>query len=311
MSGAAGEPARITDRVARLRALDPEYRSPLPPPPRSAKIELTSRCNYRCVFCASHLRANPHHDMPWTLYERVAGELKSAGVEQLGLFYIGESLLYPRIEEAVRYAKRECKFPYVFLTTNGSLATGDRMARLMSAGLDSVKFALNFADDAQLVQCGGAPRITAARLVGNVLGACDRRDEVKAQTGHRCRVSASSLSYDAAQPERMAGLLARLARRIDEHYWLPVYGRPEHGCGTRATARKELPCWPLFTEAHITAGGRLSACPLDHSARFHVGDLTRTPFREAWHSAAMQALRAAHLAGDVGSTVCAACVGYD
>jgi radical SAM protein with 4Fe4S-binding SPASM domain len=71
-----------------------------------------------------------------------------------------------------------------------------------------------------------------------------------------------------------------------------------------------LPCWALFTEAHVTCEGKLSACSLDASPRFHMADLTTTPFREAWHETRLQALRAAHLAGVVHGTVCEKCIAY-
>ena len=65
--------------------------------------------------------------MDWALFTRVAGELREAGVEQLGLFYIGESFLCDWLPEAVRYAKRACGYPYVFLTTNGVAASRERI----------------------------------------------------------------------------------------------------------------------------------------------------------------------------------------
>jgi len=45
--------------------------------------------------------------------------------------------------------KQELKFPYVFLTTNGSLATHKWVEACFRAGLDSLKFSVNAADDAQ------------------------------------------------------------------------------------------------------------------------------------------------------------------
>lgn len=319
MSDAAGRPARVTDRIERLRKLEGDLRSPTPPAPRSAKIELTSRCNYECRFCASHLRNIRRHDMAWPLFVRLAHELRESGVEQLGLFYIGESLLYARLEDAVRYAKQDCGYPYVFLTTNGSLATADRIRGLMRAGLDSVKFALNFADGEQLAHGAGVPADMLDAVARNVMWACDARDEFEAQTGKRCLVSASSLRYDDAQPRRMAVLLNPLVARLDEHYWLPVYGRPAmwRPCNPDATpalssalSRKDVPCWPLYTEAHITADGWLSACGLDSSSRFHAADLNTCSFRQAWHAPALRTLRKAHLKGDLSATPCAHCVGY-
>ena len=310
---------RITERIDRLRALEGAARSATPLPPRSAKIELTSRCNYACRFCASHLRDGTRRDMAWDLYTRIAGELRSAGVEQLGLFYIGESFLYPRLEEAVRYAKQDCGYPYVFLTTNGCLATKDRVVEVMRAGLDSLKFALNFADEDQFARGAGMPGETLAIVTRNILDACDTRDALQAETGRRCLVSASSLQYDDGQPARMKALLERLVPRLDQHYWLPMYGRSAtwrscvadpHMPGNDAVHRKDLPCWPLYTEAHVTADGMLCACSLDHSARFHAEDLKRCSFIEAWHAPAFAALRKAHLSGDVSATACTQCVGY-
>jgi hypothetical protein len=319
MNGAAGISARITERIERLRTLEGDLRSATPPVPRSAKIELTSRCNYACRFCSSHLRNGRQHDMPWPLYTRLAQELRRAGVEQLGLFYIGESLLYPRLEDAVRYAKQDCGYPYVFLTTNGSLATVDRVTALMRAGLDSLKFALNFADGEQAAHGAGIPQDMVYAVARNVMWACDARDAFEAQTGKRCVVSASSLKYDDDQPRRMAPLINQLTARLDQHYWLPIYGRAAtwqpcirdtKGLSPSALARKDVPCWPLYTEAHITVDGRLSACGLDHAPRFHMADLNAVCFADAWHSPAFRSLREAHLRGDVSATPCAQCVGY-
>jgi MoaA/NifB/PqqE/SkfB family radical SAM enzyme len=39
----------ITDRIDAITKIPPEYLVPAPPAPRSVKIELTQRCNYRCL----------------------------------------------------------------------------------------------------------------------------------------------------------------------------------------------------------------------------------------------------------------------
>jgi MoaA/NifB/PqqE/SkfB family radical SAM enzyme len=122
----------ITDRIGHLAALAPEYRSPVPPVPKSVKIELSGRCDFQCFFCASHTRPRERSDMPWELYTRRARELRELGVEQLGMFYLGESFLCDWLSDAIRYAKRECGFPYVFLTTNGRLATAARLRECIS-----------------------------------------------------------------------------------------------------------------------------------------------------------------------------------
>ena len=83
--------------------------------------------------------------------------------------------------------------------------------------------------------------------------------------------------------------------------------------GERAFApglRAPLPCWSAFTEGHVTAEGKLSACCFDATANWTMGDLTKTEFMRAWNSAPFVALREAHLKGDVRGTVCEKCVAY-
>jgi hypothetical protein len=312
----------ITTRIDRLAALASETRSPTPPVPKSVKIELTGRCDFQCFFCASHTRPREKSDMPWEVYTRRVRELRELGVEQLGMFYLGESFLCDWLSEAIRYAKRECGYPYVFLTTNGRLATAARVRECMLAGLDSLKFAVNCCGPAQLHAVARVEPGEFHVIVRNIRDARRVRDEIKHETGHRCGLYASSLLYDESQRSRMNPVLLDILPYVDEHYWLPLFGYP----GTAATATasrlapaaadraeiklKPLPCWPLFKEGHITWDGRLSACCLDHAARFHMGNLGETPFLEAWHSPAFQQLREAHLRQDVRGTACENCIAY-
>ncbi|MDH4059866.1 MAG: SPASM domain-containing protein, partial [Aquincola sp.] len=129
-----------------------------------------------------------------------------------------------------------------------------------------------------------------------------------------------------AQQAKMEALLdARVRPYVDQHYWLPLYSMGafattrEEELGYRPTAgnqgrigalREPLPCWSAFTEGHVTAEGKLSACCFDATANWTMGDLTQLPFMQAWNSLAFTRLRDAHLRKDVRGTVCEACVAY-
>jgi len=314
---------RITERIDRITLLTETCRSETPPVPKSVKIELTARCDLKCFFCASAIRLREKADMSWNFFTRITGELRELGVEELGMFYLGESFLLPWLSQAIEYAKRDCGFPYVFLTTNGRLATADRVRACMEAGLDSLKFSFNFADAAQFTEVTGMKGRAHEHIVRNLKHARTVRDEVEARTGERCGLFASSIQYDGEQRGRMAAAVAEIRPYVDEHYWLPLYGQPRPmSCtgGTRQSAgnpgrigalRKPVPCWSLFTEGHITYDGRLSACCFDHDARFNMGDLQTNGFMQAWHSEKFRALRRANLAEDVSGTVCERCVAYE
>lgn len=314
--------AKITERIDRITRLDPEFRSPAPPIPRSVKIELTARCDFQCFFCASAMRLRDKADIDRDFFRRILREMRDLGVEEIGLFYLGESFLCPWLPEAVRYAKQDCGYPYVFLTTNGRMATPERVRACMEAGLDSLKFSFNFADADQFMQVTNVRKIDFHKVEANLKEARAVRDAVEAATGHRCGLYASSIRYDDEQQTRMEAAVERILPFVDEHYWLPLYGQAGLTSGAQGTVptagnqgrigalRKPLPCWSLFTEGHITYDGRLSACCFDHDGRFDMGDLKVQSFSQAWHGANFQRLRAANLAEDVRGTVCEKCIAY-
>jgi MoaA/NifB/PqqE/SkfB family radical SAM enzyme len=309
---------RITERIDRITLLAGGYRSPTPPVPKSVKIELTARCDFRCFFCASGLRLRDKGEIDRAFFRRVLKEMRGLGVEEIGLFYLGESFLCRWLPEAIDYAKRECGYPYVFLTTNGRMATPERVRACMEAGLNSLKFSFNFADAAQFAQVTGVRAADFERVEANLKAASRVRDE----GGYRCGIYASSIRYDDEQLARMQAAVQRILPYVDEHYWLPLYGQAGLTSGAQGTVptagnqgrigalRKPLPCWSLFTEGHITYDGRLSACCFDHDGRFGMGDLNAQSFLEAWHSARFQQLRRANLAEDVRGTACESCIAY-
>ena len=315
----------ITERIDNVTRIPPEYLKPVLPAPRSVKIEISPRCNYRCGFCALRSReVQPKWDMDFGLFKRITREMRDAGVEEVGVFYLGESFMNPRLlVDCIAYLKKDLAMPYVFLTSNASMAFPEAVEECMKAGLDSLKWSMNAADEAQFEQVMAVSGKLFHRALDNVKSAWDARK----RGGYRTRLYASSIRYDGAQLEQMETLLAeRIRPYVDEHYWLPLYSmgafatQREEELGYRPTAgnqgrigalREPLPCWSAFTEGHVTAEGKLSACCFDATAHWTMGDLTRQPFMEAWNSAAFAALRAAHLKQDVRGTVCEQCIAYD
>lgn len=314
----------ITDRIDAVTAIPPERLCAAPRAPRSVKIEITPRCNYRCGFCALRSReVQPRWDMDFGLFRRITREMRDAGVEEIGVFYLGESFMAPNLLlDCIRYLKGEIGMPYVFLTSNASMAFPEAVEACMDAGLDSLKWSVNAADEAQFEAIMGVSGKLFARALDNIRAA----HEVRAAGGYGTKLYASSIRYDGAQQQAMERLLAERVRPyVDQHYWLPLYSmgafatQREEELGYRPTAgnqgrlgrlREPLPCWSAFTEGHVTAEGKLSACCFDATANWTMGDLTKQSFMDAWHSPAFVRLREAHLRRDVSGTVCAQCIAY-
>lgn len=314
----------ITERIDNITRIPPEFRHAQPPAPKSVKIEISPRCNYRCGFCALRTREiQPKWDMDFRLFQRITREMREAGVEEIGVFYLGESFMNPRLlVDCIAWTKQELRFPYVFLTSNASMAFPEAVEACMQAGLDSLKWSVNAADEAQFEQIMGVSGKLFHRALDNIRAA----HGLRAAGGFKTGLYASSIRYDGEQQLRMEALLReKVLPWVDSHYWLPLYSmgafatQREEQLGYRPTAgnqgrigalREPLPCWSAFTEGHVTAEGRLSACCFDATAHWTMGDLNEMPFMTAWHSENFTRLRAAHLKKDVRGTVCENCIAY-
>jgi organic radical activating enzyme len=212
----------ITARIDAITAIPEAYRTATPPCPNSVKIELTARCDFKCFFCATGYKLRDRADMDFDLLARLLAEMREAGVEEIGLFYLGESFLYKKLPDAVALAK-ELGYPYIFLTTNGRLAKPERVRECMAAGLDSLKFSFNWGS---AEQCKEITQVDAFdTVVANIKAARTMRDAVEAETGHRCGLYASSILYDGEQQERMEAAVVEVSPYLDEHYWLPLYNQ--------------------------------------------------------------------------------------
>jgi MoaA/NifB/PqqE/SkfB family radical SAM enzyme len=314
----------ITARIDNVTRIAKEFLRADPPAPRSVKIEISPRCNYRCGFCALRTRAEqPNSDMDFDLFRRITREMRDAGVEEIGVFYLGESFMNPELlTDCIRYLKQDIAMPYVFLTSNASLSTPDAVEECMRCGLDSLKWSVNAADEAQFAKVMGVAPKLFRRALENIKAAWAVREAKRYATG----LYASSIRYDGEQQRKMEALLSAHVRPyVDEHYWLPLYSmgafatQRERELGYRPTAgnqgrldalRDPLPCWSAFTEGHVTADGKLSACCFDATANWTMGDLNQASFMQAWNSPAFVALREAHLKRDVRGTVCEQCLAY-
>jgi MoaA/NifB/PqqE/SkfB family radical SAM enzyme len=314
----------ITARIDATTRIPATHQRSDPPAPRSVKIEISPRCNYRCGFCALRTReVQPKWDMDFSLFQRITREMREAGVEEIGVFYLGESFMNPRLlVDCIRYLKQDIAMPYVFLTSNASMAFPEAVDACMNAGLDSLKWSVNAATEEQFEKIMGVAGKLFHRALDNIQSAWEVRRDKKYTTG----LFASSIHYDGEQLAKMEKLLTERVRPyVDQHYWLPLYSmgafatQREEQLGYRPTAgnqgrldalREPLPCWSAFTEGHVTSEGKLSACCFDATANWTMGDLNQQSFMEAWNSAPFVALRSAHLRKDVRGTVCENCIAY-
>lgn len=99
------------------------------------QIEITSRCNLRCKYCASPYLARPKMDMSEAHYRRALELVLECrdeyGQRSLNLAGIGESTMHPQFIDFVRLAREELGEGFdLVLATNG-LLVDDAMAQAL------------------------------------------------------------------------------------------------------------------------------------------------------------------------------------
>jgi MoaA/NifB/PqqE/SkfB family radical SAM enzyme/pimeloyl-ACP methyl ester carboxylesterase len=130
--------------------------------PVFANIEITTRCNFRCKYCAKAFSNKEGMDMDPDTFKRILDLLPHA--YRITLVGLGEPLLHPRLTEFVEIAsslKRR-----VGLVTNANLLDKAISKELISAGMDSIAFSLDTVnqDAAASVRSGS----DIEQIIGNI-----------------------------------------------------------------------------------------------------------------------------------------------
>ncbi|PLY08703.1 MAG: hypothetical protein C0626_12710 [Arcobacter sp.] len=110
---------------------------------RRVAIAITTFCNLTCTWCyrfdSKYKKILDKHMKIETLQKIIDNTKGNFRLTHLA--GLGEPLMYPHLEEAIKIVKRKSK--HVKITTNGSLITKDDVNRLSKAGLTHIEFSID------------------------------------------------------------------------------------------------------------------------------------------------------------------------
>jgi radical SAM protein with 4Fe4S-binding SPASM domain len=288
--------------------------------PLSAQIDLTYRCNERCVHC--YLDHDDHGEMTTGELKKLLDELASAGVLFLTLSG-GEILLRKDFFEILEYA-RELTF-CVKLKTNAILIREAEAERIRLLNVDSIQVSIYShrpeVHDAITKVPGSLKRsLDAIRFLkaqGLKVIVADVLMRQNAEDYPKVRALAEELgaefTLDPTITPKMDGDRSILGLNAGEIALQKVFrdqalvGNVEEFCAPPSKADGDdfeaLPCSAGHTACYISPYGDVYPCvqfPLPS------GNVRRTPFFEIWqHSEALNEVRSIRL-GDL--TTCSHCV---
>ncbi len=219
-------------------------------------VELTSRCNVACSYCDVNrgLRRGARDLDPAVVARLIE---TSPTVRTLLPFQWGEPLLYPALDEVLAHATRRGVRSY--LTTNGTLLDGARLARLADAGLTRLTVSLDGSPESHVARRGYAQAPVLARLA-------------EARAAQRRLGLAVRLDVSMVVDESVAGELdafrSRLAPLCDRVQFIP---RLRTGRRTRACRE------PWRGALVVLSDGRVTACCADQDGALDLGRVDTRP----------------------------------
>ncbi len=313
-----------------------------------AYFEVTNACNFRCDFCPMHVSARKTRHMDLALFQKGVDDIvRDEVTDTVGFHILGEPLLYPRIYEALAYAKS--KGLRTELNTNGSLLTADRVDGLAEAGLDQLAISVQVTD-AQEHECRGT-ELGFGEYYGRVMEAIRRIKRGRGRTDVvLCSMNTSTQEYfDIDVPMRVNGrrgaFRASLARFILDVYaaldkrlsqeiveaalgrlnltfpqfiriepGVLVYAQPFGDWGNAFTSRKVHParmgfCGYALTNVGVLNSGEVTICCVDYDGRTSLGDLQTDSLASLLSSEKAQAIREGYEKMRVVHPYCQRCMG--
>ena len=267
-----------------------------PPLPRNMMVELSNACNHACAFCPNPFMERPRGRIERELLLRVMREAADGGVRELGFYTTGEPFIHKDLPAFTRAAK-EAGFAYVYISTNGALATPERARAVIDAGMDSIKFSINAGSRETYREIHGQDEFDL--VLGNLQFMAGYRRE----RGLPLKLYATCVVTQPMEHEigRLRELLEPLVDEIAFDGCMPLAWPDPSAPGAARI------CPMPFNRLHVTCEGYLTLCCVDFENYLAVADLNAVPLVQAWNSPAFRDMRRRHLAGDLAGSMCGRC----
>lgn len=278
------------------------------------RLELSNICNHACLFCPNRKMKRKRREMDSDLVKRLLQEGRAEGIRKCGLFMNGEPFISQELAFFIKFAKK-LGYEYVYITTNGALASEERIKEVINAGIDSIKFSIN----------GGS------RESYNLVHQSDDYEKVMSNLkfAHEYREQYNctfKLLSSCVVTKYMESEIEEHYKNISSYVDEIVFVRASCFAGQMIEEVKELrtdinneripkfkfktqaPCNALWNSINVTCEGYLTLCCAESYNYLAIEDVNAMSLNEAWHSSRMTQMRKNHLENNLEGTMCYRCI---
>ena len=302
-----GKDLSLQDRVSLKTADRNELYCLEPPFPKTNFLmEVSNACNHACIFCAHQKMQRKVGKINQELAFNILQQAYDLGTREVGFYATGEPFLVPELPEYIKKAK-EIGYSYVYLTSNGSLATPEKIRSVIDAGLDSIKFSIN-APERELYKFIHG-RDDFDKVMEHLRYLYDYRKQIHGE--FKIYVTGILTKYTENMQDKYHEIFDGLCDQVvfkfvyNQGGYMPEindYLRCE--CDTAPRRRCNLP----FDAISVTHEGYLSVENADYENMLIVADLNKVSLKDGWYGEKMKEIRRKFIEDDLGGTLCDGCV---
>ena len=277
--------------------------------PNEIMIEVTNHCNNKCFFCGSTVSKRPRSFINKELALRLIDDAYTLGCRKISFHGMGEPFLCKDLSSYVKSAKA-IGYEYIYLDTNGILASPGTVEPVLDAGLDSLKFSIH-----------AATPETYYKITNN-----DSFDKVYNNAKYiydyinKHHLNCRTIAYFALSTinETEVDKFKEMMQDCFSEVWvMPIHNgsgvKPENKEYAVDTSKFEprnlWPCFELYNRIIINCEGNAIACCTDWTGELVYGDAKTESLYSIWHNDEITRLRLLHQSADTLPLICKNCMG--
>ena len=281
--------------------------------PKNALIELTNVCNHACVFCFNPEMKRKNRNIDFKTFEDFIKKSVEEGLEEVGLYSTGEPFMTKDLHNYISKSK-ELGVKRVYITSNGALASIDKVVKCINSGLDSIKFSIN----------------AGTRESYKIIHGYDDFDKVikNIKDIHKYKLK-NNIKLEMYGSFVITNLTINEKENFIQNYgkyFDDILFQNARNQGGRTLNKKEKitsqieskpkndienlkPCDMLWDRLHLTSEGHLTACCEDYENDlvYEKFDNKKTIF-DQFNNNKIQKLRQKHLEKKLDGTICKGCL---
>ena len=258
--------------------------------PPSVQIELTSVCNFKCVFCFQSDKSFNNRKsgylgrMDFVTFKKIIDELEGK-VESITLASRGEPTLHPDFDKMLNYMKG--KFLAVKINSNASLLSDKKIHSILASDVQTMAFSI----DAASKELYEKLRVNGKfeKTIKNVKRFNEIKTKYYPSSRLVTRISGVKVNEDQ-NVENMAKFWSSYADIVAFTNYLPW-----ENSYTNPINDLDLPCTELWRRIFIWWDGKVNPCDYDYKSTLSMWNFKQTKIKDIWNSTGYNELREKHL----------------